>query len=321
MITMGFPAFPLLILILLPFTTSQSYGNITYNRLGIVESIHQLPRYDQNFHRSSNTFNIDTNDLHNEYTESVIVVPILLTCLIFVAFTLFELALCCRYCCACCSCIQHRPDRESIGSMAIWTEKVTNSKVSLIRGFWILVFLSLIACQGDIPAAIFLMAGSQKGINSVDNLYDVAVELKNSGEYLENSGDTILDLTASAIPSCPEASYVQTYADDFETYVTDYQDIINPIPNDLNTLEDFIHAYAVKVVTISIWSTYAVVLVTLLVIVLSYRSRSRILVKVSIGWGTIVLHTLLVVWCLSMIAMVFPLIISLFVTLFLDCDG
>jgi hypothetical protein len=294
----------LLLTSFLPVATSQSYGNNTYHAISIVKSIHLLPRFTQQFHRTSNDFDIDTSDFQNEYTESVIMLPIVLASLIFIAFTLFELALCCRYCCPCCRCVESEPERSSIHSMAIWTNKVTTSRVSLVRAFWVFVILSFLACQGIIVGGIFILTGSHRGMESADDLYDIAMGLKHSGFDLENSGETILNLTAKAIPTCPEASYVQDYADDFDVYVSEYQDIINPIPNDLNTLEDFLDTYGVDVVSISIWSTYSCVMLTLLAIVITYRSRNRYAVKVSIGWGAIILHTLLAGWCLCMITMV-----------------
>jgi hypothetical protein len=297
-----FPSYVLFSLI--PMASGQSYGNITYHALGIVKSIHLLPRFNQQFYRSSNDFDIDTSDLQNEYTESVIMLPIVLASLIFIAFTLFELALCCRYCCPCCRCVETSPERSSIHSMAIWTNKVTSSRLSLVRAFWVFAFLAFLACQGIIAGAIFIFSGSHRGIESADDLYHIAIGLKHSGEYLENSGDLILNLTAKAIPTCPEASFVQDYADDFDVYVSEYQDIINPIPNDLNKMEDFLHTYGLQIVSISIWVTYSCVMMTLLAIVITYRTRNRSAVKVSIGWGAVILHVLLVGWCLCMITMV-----------------
>lgn len=285
-------------------TRSQSYGNVTYHALGIVKSIHLLPRFNQQLQRTSNNFNIDTSDFQNEYTESVIMLPIVLTALIFIAFTLFELALCCRYCFSCCRCVESEPERSSIHSMAIWTNKVTTSRVALVRAFWVFVSLSFLACQGFIAGAIFVFSGSHRGMESADDLYDIAIRLKDSGLYLENSGEIILNLTAEAIPTCPEASYVQDYADDFDVYVSEYQDIINPIPNDVDTLNDFLDNYGDYVVSIAVWSTYSCVMLTLLAIVITYSSRNRLAVKVSIGWSAIVLHILLTVWCLCMITMV-----------------
>lgn len=283
---------------------SQSYGNLTYSVLGIVKSIHKLPHLDSNLKEISNNFNIERNQLHNDYTESVIVFPILLTCLLFISFSLFELSLCCRVCFSCCRCLDTIPIRDSINSMALWTEKVTKSRISLVRGFWCFAFLSLLACQGIIFSGIFLINGSNRGIDSANNLYDIAIDLEDSGENLDTSGNLVLDLTAQAVPTCPEANYVQNYADDFSTYVADYMSIIQPIPNDLNKMEDFLKEYGLSVASISIWATYSGVFVSIIFIILAYLSRNKLAVKISIGWGAIILHCILVFWCIFMIAMV-----------------
>jgi hypothetical protein len=283
---------------------SQSYGNMTYTPLGIIKKVHNLPHLNSNFERTNNNFNIDPNDLQNEYFESLLVLPIIFTSLIFIAFSIFGLALCCRVCCPCCRCVDSGPLRTSIHSMALWTEKVTNSRVSLIRAFWSFVCLSFLACQGIIAAGIFFLMGSSRGIDSANNLYDIAIVLKDSGEDLEVSGEIILNLTARAIPTCPEASYVQNYADDFDQYVTDYQDIIDPIPNDLNHLEDFLHTYGIEVASIAVWSTYSIVSLCLIAIVVTYLFKNKVAMKVSIASTNIILHALLFGWCLCMISMV-----------------
>jgi hypothetical protein len=288
----------------LRYGESQSYGNVTYYPRGIVKNVHNLPHINKNFERTNNNFDIDPDDLQNEYAESVIVLPIIFTCIILIGFTIFELALCCRLCCPCCRCIDNGPTRTSIHSMALWTEKVTNSRVSLIRAFWIFALLAFLAGQGIIAASVFFINGSQDGINSANDLYDIALSLKDSGEDLEDSGEIILNLTARAIPTCPEASYVQTYADDFDEYVSDYQSIIDPIPNDLNHLEEFLHTYGVQVASIGVWSTFSAIQLCLVLLVGTYLYKSKAVMKVAIAWTAVILHILVIGWCLCLITMV-----------------
>lgn len=300
------------------FLISQSYNNLTYEVLDIVKTIHSFPHINSNFQKESNHFNIEINNLKNNYTESVVFLPILLTCLFFISFLLFQLSLCCRVCLPCCRCINNEPLRTSINSMALWTEKVTKSRISLTRAFWVFVFLTLIACQGIIFTGIYLIKGGQQGIDSANNLYDIATDLQDSGENLDTSGNIVLDLASQSIPTCPQASYVQSYADDFNTYVSDYMDIIDPIPNDLNKMEDFLKTYGLSVATISVWSTYAAVIVSVVFIVIAYLSKNRVAVKFSIAWGLIIIHCILIFWCIFMIAtVIFILFFSfLFFTLF-----
>ena len=294
-----------LLLSYLSLISSQTYGNLTYNVLGIVKTIHSFPHINSKFQKISNHFNIDRNDLNNEYSQSVLTLPILFTCLLFVSFTIFELSLCCRVCCTCCRCLDSEPIRASINSMALWTEKVTKSKVSLIRSFWIFVLFSLIACQGIIFSGIYLINGFQHSIDSANNLYDLSINLEDSGYNLDTSGNIALNLVTQSIPTCPEAKFVQPYANDFNTYVTDYLNIIQPIPNDLTTMKDFLKKYGKHIASIAIWVTYAAVLTSILFIIFSYLSKNRIAVKVSIGWGTLIIHCILVFWCIFFIALVF----------------
>eukprot|EP00602_Paraphysomonas_sp_CaronLab_P000092 CAMPEP_0185029090 /NCGR_PEP_ID=MMETSP1103-20130426/15190_1 /TAXON_ID=36769 /ORGANISM="Paraphysomonas bandaiensis, Strain Caron Lab Isolate" /LENGTH=504 /DNA_ID=CAMNT_0027563707 /DNA_START=1 /DNA_END=1512 /DNA_ORIENTATION=- len=285
---------------------AQSYGNITYDPLTIVRGVHNVPHLDRNLQPSSKDFDIDLDISGNTYEESVLVLPILFTCILFLGFTMFELCLCCRMCCKTCRCLEDQgaPLRNTITTLSKWNAAVASSRGSLIRQFFAFAILTLIACQGMLWCSHYYVQGASRSVDAVDALKDTSVNLENSGDYLENSGDIIISLVTDSLPSCPEASDILEYTDDYEQYIEDYNDIIEPIPGDLDDLEAFMRKYGVVYVRRAVWFVYGAFLAFVVAFLCVYTTKSKTLMRIIIAVGLILLHVLLILWCLFAITMI-----------------
>jgi hypothetical protein len=284
----------------------QSYGNVTYDELRLVKEFHLIPHFDSNFKSCSKKFDLDPNAINNEYAESVIVLPIVITSVIFLGFCIFELSLCCRLCCKCCTCLESggEPSRNSITTISAWTYKIANSRDDLKIIFFVFIGLTFWTVSFVIWAFVYIMFGNDKSIDATNNLQDTTSSLENSGNILANYGQAVYNLSTLAIPSCSEAAIVQSSSLIYLDYVDDYNTIIDPIPGDLNNLEDFLHDWGEKTAESVVWNAYAVYLLLLAFMLVAYWFKNKGLARVALGCTIAVSHITLVLFCLLMIALV-----------------
>lgn len=269
---------------------------MTYNKLSYLMTFHD------------EEFDVDTSDPQNDYIKSVLILPIIVTVILFLGMLIFQLALLFRCCCKCMRCMSHGdlPNRESVGSVTLWTEQVTKKKVNLTRSFYFLIVLCCILTQGIIWSMQHFSEGSDNAIQATSDLKDISISLENSGIALDTQGDLILNLTVLATPSCPEASAVQSYAEDFETYVDAYMDVIGPIPDNLQDMEDFLNDWAVADASVTgyVFNVYLLFIAMTLPMLISFIIKSKCVMRGSLCCGLIYIHGLLVMFCLYFIALV-----------------
>ena len=288
--------FTLLVTFFLPALVScQSYGNMTYNKLSYLMTFHD------------EDFDVDTSNLHNDYIESVITVPIITTIVLFLIFLIFELSLMFRCCCQCLRCMNHgkRPDDESSAAMFEWKEGVNKSKSFLTRSFYTSMVLCFIVTGGIIWSMQHFQKGTDNAIDATVELKDVAISLEDSGNALDIQGSQVLHLTQEAIPTCPEATAVETYAEEFEQYIAEYLDIVEPLPSNLEDLEDFLNEWSVGDVESGyVFGVYILFVVLTIPLLIAFCLKSKCCMKISLCCGLFFIHILLIAFCLYFIALV-----------------
>jgi hypothetical protein len=149
--------------------------------------------------------------------------------------------------------------------------------------------------------------GSDNAIQATSDLKDVSISLENSGLALNSQGDLVLNLTILAIPTCPAASDVETYALEFDTYINEYLDVIEPIPGDLQDLEDFLEEWTSDSdadVEGYVFNVYLLFIVMTLPVLVSFCVKSKWSMRGSLCCGLFFIHLLLVAFCLYFIALV-----------------
>lgn len=255
----------------------------------------------------SEDFDVDTSDLNNDYIKEVLTLPIVVTGVLFLGVLIFEFSLLCRCCCKCMRCmVSESPGRDTITSVTLWTEEVTKSKTFLTRSFYCLLILCCLSSQGLIWSMQHFKEGSDTAIDSTGDLKDIAVSLENSGNTLDTQGEVILNLTQMAIPTCSEATEVESYAEDFETYIADYLDVVGPLPDNLQDLEDFLNDWTAgdADVTGYVFNVYVLFILMTLPLLLSFCCKSKWSMRFSLCCGLTFIHVLLLAFALYFIALV-----------------
>jgi hypothetical protein len=265
-------------------TRAQSYGNATYDQLSVVSQFH------------TRDFDIDTEVIMNDYMEEIITIPYLAALGFFFAILIFEISLCCRWCCDCCRCIKQLDStRESLNSFTSWAKSIKNSRNRLSYCFFFLIVLNIICCSGFVICRGFFVKGSDKLLDSADVLYDITIELEDSGDDLEYLGETVINATILAIPTCSEADVILNYTDVFLDSVTEYNDIIDPIPGNLDDLRNFSEDGSDNIEG-GLWSLVALYMAVCGFNIVSYTLKKRIMMRVSLGVGLFLLYGTLAAW-------------------------
>jgi hypothetical protein len=268
---------------------------MTYNKLSYLLTFHD------------EDFDVDTSDMQNDYIISVVTLPVVVTVVLFLGMLIFQLSLMGRSCCKCLQCLpEETPARDTINSVTAWTKKVSRSKKILTTSFYFLIVLCCILCQGIIWSMQSFKEGTDTAIEATSDLKDVAISLEDSGLSLDNQGSLILNLTVLAIPTCPEAAVVEGYAEDFETYIADYLDVVGPLPDNLQDLEDFLGDWTEGDADASgyVFNVYLLFIVMTLPILVSFCVKSKWSMRGSLCCGLFFIHLLLVGFCLYFIALV-----------------
>jgi hypothetical protein len=274
----------LLSCILLAPATAQTYGNATYNRLSIVTQFH------------TREFSIDTTTVMNEYMKGIIRIPYYIGIGFFLLLLIFEVSLCCRWCCDWCRCIQQSDDsRESILAFFSWAKAIKSSRNRLRFWFFLSISLCLICCAGFLVCREYFIMGSDQMLESNAVMYGITRDLENSGNTLLYLGNSIVNGTVLALQSCPEAVGIFNYTDIYLDSVDEYNQIIDPIPGDLTDQRQFAEDGSNRIQK-GLLTLFFLFLEICILNVVAFCWRKRLLMRLALGIGLIVIHATLAVW-------------------------
>ena len=271
-------------------SNAQTYGNATYNRLRIVKQYH------------TREFDVDTGHVVNEYMEEIAVIPYLGGVALFLAIVIFQIALCARWCCNCCRCIDE-VDNSSLARFTKWADNVKNSRIRLKGCFFFFVTATIVFCSGFMIVRAYFAKASDILLDATDYLYDLTIDLEDSGDDLIYLGDSVFNTTLLAVPTCPESTLILNYTDTYLNYVNDYNDIIDPIPGNIDDLKQFAEVGADQVDG-SLWSLTTIYFVVCCVNIVAYCLRKRVMMRFSLGTEFVLIYFSVFAWVISLVMLV-----------------
>lgn len=265
-------------------TQAQNYGNATYDRLSLVGQFH------------TRDFNLDTGNIFNSYMDGIIRIPTTVGFWFFILLLIFEISLCCRWCCNCCRCIkQLDSSRDSVEVFTKWARSIKNSRSRLIGSFFFLVACCFVFPFGFLVCRAYFAKGTDDVLDASDVLYDLTIQLEDSGDDLVYLGDAIINTTLLAIPTCPEADIILNHTDVYVTSVADYNDIIDPIPGNINDLRKFSDD-ATNNIDGGLWSLVTIFMMVCFINILSFCLRKRVMMRFSLALGLFLIHCTWAAW-------------------------
>jgi hypothetical protein len=161
--------------------------------------------------------------------------------------------------------------------------------------FFIFVGMCAISCSGFLFCRSVFIKGGEKMLDSADVLYDLTIELEDSGDDLMHSGILVINATLLAIPTCPDATVIFNYTEIYLDSVAEYNDIIDPIPGNINDLRQF-SENGNENIQIGIWLLWCIFITVCFFNILAFCLRKRVMMRVTLGLGIVLLYGTLGAW-------------------------
>jgi hypothetical protein len=155
--------------------------------------------------------------------------------------------------------------------------------------------MCILCCGGFVICRSYFVDGSDKMLDAADVLYDMTRDLEDSGDDMFYLGESVRNNTLLAIPTCPEAEVILDYTDVYLDSVNEYNDIIDPIPGDINDVRGFADDGSQNIQQ-GLWSLVSVFTLICIFNVLSFSLRKRLMMRIALGIGLVLIHCTLIAW-------------------------
>ena len=242
----------------------------SYSPSYIVRQVHEILHLDEALKPVDNDFNITYDSQWNDYSRSLLPVPIICGALGMFAVVILSIFLFSRICCKCCRCL------PEFGHDA--------KERSRYLGYGALFFLILVILTNQIVlfGNRYLNEGVSTSQDSVDFLHDLTQTLSNQGNSLLTDGDSLENHLDEAATTCPPASSLADGVSEFDGYVNDYLEYVDPIPGRCNDANDAIDDWT-NYKDSSVWVVYAVFWIVPVVFAVGYWWRQKCTVQIGIS--------------------------------------
>lgn len=251
--------------------SGQYSNNQSYTAIGAVQFTHQILHLSPSLHEVSNTFNITYDNYYNEYTRSLLPIPILCGALGILALFIFQFALCARLCCCTwCRCVPElsRNRNEELDELIV---KPCRNWLKWV--FVVTAVLTILTDQTLIAGKIRLTTGVSKARDSIDYLSNVFNLLNDDASLLYDYGD---ELTFDFSSSYDNGNGCQ-YSDDllagistYDEYVDEFDDFVSPVPSQLTSASNDVQRWGIKYPNYFLWALYGLILIFVSLFLLSY---------------------------------------------------
>jgi hypothetical protein len=224
--------------------------NNSYTRQDIIEQVHEVPHLNSKLVEVSSTFDITPDSTWNEYTKSLLPMPLICLAIALLSVLVFQCTACCMCCCA------KKPVTRD--SRTGWTN-LRNCRIVFVIALLIVLFYD----QSILFGSKYLGSGVSTANDGLDYISSTFTLLTTEGDTLTTDGNLALDdfNNAYTINNCNEAGTLSEYMDEYFTYVNDYTDLVSDIPGKCTDAQDALHKYGVDYKNKSIYVFYAMFIV------------------------------------------------------------
>lgn len=247
--------------------------NDTYSPSLVVKQIHHIPHLDSHLQDQSHDFDVSVDSTWNDYTRSLLPMPIICMTLAILSLFVFEI----YRCCMCCSCCKGKLDPLINGGRTPGSNMLIYCRITV----FILVLMVLSYDQSIFFGSAFISDGVSKADDALTYLYNTFSALNSYGGDLTSEGYVLQDdLTGAASNGCSQASGLSSYIDQYFSYVDDYMSYVQDVPDKCNNAQDSLDQYGNNYKTSSIWAFYAVFAVCLAIFTFSICATNK-----TAAWG------------------------------------
>lgn len=241
-------------------------SNTSYTPSDIVKRMHEVLHLDSSLSEVSNQFDITTDSTWNDYTKSLLPIPIICMAIGLLAVLIFQISSCCYCCC------KKKPLAPEY--------RDPNAPNTPLRNCWIAfaVFfvVVLVYDQSMIFGNEYLTDGVSTVNGGLDYLETTFTDLDNYGDQLNGQGDRLVaDFQNSLDAGCAASQVFLNNMDEYFEYVDEYQSYVQDVPDQCSDAQDAVHQYAVDYKEKTVWVFYAMFIVCLLIFLFGMICKSK----------------------------------------------
>lgn len=261
--------------------------NDDYSPSYIVRQSHNILHLDGSLKSVSNDFNITYSSQWNDYSRSLLPIPIICGTLGIVAVVFLQIALCVRICCKTCRCLPTvRASRKSNTEEMFDRDTLPRYRILSIV-FLVFAVIVIGTNQMVLFGNHYLTEGVDSSRDGINFLHDLTTTLTNQGNDLISSGDVLQSDLNSAAPDCnPAADLADGVSKYFDEYVNDFLGYVDPVPGRCNDANDGLDTWE-SYKNSSLWVIYAVFWILIVLYSIGMFLKHKLLLQIGIGFTQI----------------------------------
>ncbi len=272
-----------------------------YSPSRLVTSTHNILHLNSRLQSASHTFNITHGSYWNDYTKSLLPIPIICATLGVLAILTLQISLLISICCHLCRCAPHTGEENA--AMIKRHRPPHYNRLSFL--FFVASIFTLLVVQVLFIGRSFISDGAHNSQDTVTYISNVFNSLVDYATLLSGYGDSLqADFQAAYDAGCAPAQALESYMSTYESYLDDYSGYVDPVPNQLSNVNDSISLWGIKYQNYTIWAIYFLIILCLVVFYIGYFCKSKLIMRFGIGYAELILIPLFLLVGLKMIVIV-----------------
>lgn len=259
-----------------------------YSPSYIVRQSHNILHLDSSLGEVSNDFAITYDSQWNDYSRSLLPVPIICGALGVIAIVILQLSICFRMCCKSCRCLPRIRTSRAGGTELFDRDTLPRYRV-LCFVFLAFAVIIILTNQMLLFGNRYLTEGVDTSHNGINFLQDLTTTLTNEGNDLLTYGDVLQSELESASSTCAPASSLATgVSTQYDSYVNDYLGYVQPIPGRCDDANNGLDTWEYYKNT-SLWALYAAVWLIIVTYTIGIFFKQRCLLQIGLGFTQFVM--------------------------------
>jgi hypothetical protein len=285
-------------------------ANSSYEEIHLARMMHEVIHVNPyTWSLVDNNFDITTETYWNDYSKSLLTIPIICMGIGIIAVLGLECFICWRPCCC-----RHRFDDDGSPTASRSTQTIHRNPTlkqqfaprirSLYRSFYVCLILAIATNQVLIFGSYELTKGvhtAQDGINYVKDLFNV---LDDYGNDLISDGTDLQQNFQDALTDCPEAQPLYDGMDEYFQYVNEYVDFVSPVPQQCSNADDDLDKWGIHYKNSAIWELYGMIMIVLVLYLVGLLCAKKIVLQLVLHFTALLMLVLFIFCGVEMVLLV-----------------
>jgi hypothetical protein len=284
---------------------------MAYSPSDLVRQMHECPHFNlvnNHLERADNQFGMYDGNYWNNYSRSLLPLPIIIASIGTLAVLILVFCLIFRCWCEECKCGPEDffvgTDKELlIASHMTWSSYLTRTTVAF-SVLVVAVIQTTFFGSDSLDEAMYIVS------TGMSFIYSAFFELKEDGASLVAMGqDLSTNVTAAINSGCLLAELAVSELATFNQSATSFSSAVNPLPDYIHQTKQDIRKYGVQDKNVSIWSIYVVTVATAVTYLVGLLLKHKKVLQADIGFSIVLMQILILFCAVEMVILVSPVLL------------